>query len=494
MGLILSIDVGTTNLKAGVVDEKGEILSLRRVKTPVHRPEAGAAEHQPQELYDIVIAVCREVSRRYKHDIEHIVLSTYQLGLILLDEHSSPLTGLTLLSDIRARETMAEFKEAIDTDQLYRRTGCPPMIQYPLARLFYFQKRKPEIVRRARHLLGSKDFLLYQLTGEFLTEPSIAGATQMLNAHTTDWDEETLSIMGVERNHLPRVVDGLKTAIPVLESVRKEIGLTSTNLDIFPGLYDGGALAVGLSGLRDHVGVMNIGTSAMVRVPSATPAFDLSENMRLQPYCLAENLYLNGGALNNATLPINWMRDRLFELDLDNIPELEIKRGAPLFCLPYLTGERDAKIGPYASGVFFGLRDHHGPQDMLRSVMEGVCFSLCLVKDALVENGNSIDELRVGGGGAGSKVWTQIFADVFNAPINLPQGEEIALVGNAIMAYTALGDFPSLQAGAESMVRVGGTIEPEPAGVKLYEELFEFFKELRSTVGELYQKHTKLGC
>jgi len=492
MGLILSIDVGTTNLKAGIVDENGEILALRRVQTPVLRPETGAAEHGSHELYEILIAVCREVSRKFKHDVEHIVLSSYQLGLILLDEHHSPLTGLTLLSDIRARDTMEEFKTKIDTAELYRRTGCPPMIQYPLARLFYFQKRKPELMEKARHFLGSKDFLLFQLTGELLTEPSIASATQMLNTRTIDWDDETLSIMGIDRSRLPRVVDGFRTAVPVLESVRKELGLTSTKLDVVPGLYDGGALAVGLSGLRERVAVMNIGTSAMVRMPSPKPAFDLSENMRLQPYCLSENLYLNGGALNNATLPINWMRDRLFELDLVNIPKLDLKRGAPLFCLPYLTGERDAKIGPHASGVFFGLRDHHGPQDMLRSVMEGVSFSLCLVKDALVENGNEINELRMGGGGAGSKVWTQIFADVFNAPIKLPQGEEIALIGNAIIAYTALGKFPSLDKAAESMVKIGATIDPEPAGVKLYEELFEFFKELRTSVGALYQRHSSL--
>ena len=147
MSLILSIDVGTTNLKAGVVNEAGEILALRRVQTPVVRPEFGAAEHDPRELYDMLIAVSREVSKHYRHDIQHIALSTYQLGLILLDEHFAPLTGITLLSDMRARETLDAFKQKLDMPALYGRTGCPPMFQYPLARLFWFRENKPELMK-----------------------------------------------------------------------------------------------------------------------------------------------------------------------------------------------------------------------------------------------------------------------------------------------------------------------------------------------------------
>jgi gluconokinase len=360
--------------------------------------------------------------------------------------------------------------------------------------MYYFKKRHPELLAKTKYVLGSKDYLLLQLTGERLTEPSIAAATQMYNINTLDWDKEALEVVGINRSQLPRPVDGMRTAIPVLESVRKELGLTSTKLDVFPGVYDGGALAVGLSGLAPDVGVMNIGTSALVRVPGDKPVFDSNDEMRLQPYCLAEGMYLNGGALNNATLPINWMREKLFQLDLDNIPDLDETKGAPIFCLPYLTGERDSKIGPFASGVFFGLRDHHGKKDLLRSVMEGVAFSLCMVKEALVENKSVISELRLGGGGAGSKTWTQIFADVFDAPIKLPKGEEIALVGSAMIAYTALGVYNSLEQAARVMTTLGETVEPIRENTKIYAEHYQFFKKLRLGMGDLFREHVKLTC
>ncbi|MFN8391855.1 MAG: gluconokinase [Bdellovibrionota bacterium] len=493
MGLILSIDVGTTNLKAGVVNEKGDVLALRRVQTPVLRPEWGAAEHDPQELYEMIISIGREICKNYRHDVEHIVLSSYQLGLIFIDEHKNPLTGLTLLSDTRARETIESFKEQLDMRQLYQRIGCPPMVQCPLARIYYFKQRKPEIIEQTRYFLSSKDYLLLQFTGEIVTEPSMAGATQMYNLRTREWDQEALRSVGIEQRQLPRVVDGLNTAIPVMQSVRKELQLTSTKLDIFPGIYDGGALSVGLSGLKANVGVMNIGTSAMIRIPGSSPTIDPTDAMLLQPHCLGEDLYLNGGALNNATLPLNWMREKLFELDFNNIPECSKEKGAPIFCLPYLTGERDCKIGPFASGVFFGLRDQHDPQDMLRAVMEGVTYSLCQIKDVLLENGDCrFEEIRAGGGGANSPQWMQMFADIFNAPIALPRGEEIALVGNAMIAYTALGQFGSLAEAAEAMTQVGETLLPNPERIERYAEHYAFFKKLRAQMENLYREHASL--
>lgn len=493
MGLVLSIDVGTTNIKAGVVNEKGELKALRRVRSPVLRPEHGASEHSPSELWDLVISAARDVSSRWKHDIERIVISTYQLGLLFVDENIQPLSGITLLSDLRARDTHKEFCETFDVKSLYLRTGCPPMFQYPSSRLFYFKKRHPELFSRAKYFLSSKDYLLYQFTGEILTEASIAAATQLYDINKFAWDKEALSMLGIAESQLPKVVDGTHTALPVLDSVRREIGLTSTLVEILPGLYDGGALAVGLSGLTPGIGVMNIGTSALMRAPGAEPIFDKGPDMRLQPYCLSKGVYLNGGALNNAALTLNWLRDKVTPLDFNDMPGLGEKKGPPVFCLPYLTGERDARIGASASGVFFGLREHHSKRDMLRSIMEGVAFSLCMVKEALDPGGEQVKELRIGGGGASSRIWTQIFADVFGAPVSRPEGEETALVGNAMLAFVAWGKYENLEVAANEMVRISDRFEPDPRSVEIYAEYFEFFKTLREKMAYLYELHSMIA-
>ncbi|HMO17418.1 MAG TPA: gluconokinase [Oligoflexia bacterium] len=492
MSLVLSIDVGTTNLKAGVVNEDGQIKAFRRVRSPVHRPEQGASEHNPSELWDLIVSVSRDVASRWKHDIEKIVISTYQLGLVLIDENMQPLGGITLLSDLRARETHSEFCKTFDTESLYLRTGCPPMFQYPSSRLYYFKKKNPGLYNRTRYFLSSKDYLLYLFTGEILTEGSIAAATQLFDIRKFKWDESALEMLDISGNQLPGVVDGTHTALPVLDSVRRELGLTSTSVEILPGLYDGGALAVGLSGLARGVGVMNIGTSALMRAPGNVPIFDESPDMRLQPYCLTRDVFLNGGALNNAALTLNWLRDKVTPLDFNDMPALCEKKGPPVFCLPYLTGERDARIGAFASGVFFGLREHHSKRDMLRSIMEGVAFSLCMVKESLDPHNQIISELRIGGGGATSRIWTQIFSDVFNSPVSRPEGEETALVGNAMLAFVAWGVYKNLEEAGSKMIRINDRIDPDPEAVKIYSEYYQFFKTLRSQMAGMFEYHSRL--
>lgn len=494
MKLVLSIDLGTTNLKVAVVNKKGEILALRRSQIPVYKEELGAAEHDPREVYEIMAAICREISKPYKHDIANVVISTYQLGLILLDEHFLPLTKISLLSDVRAKETFADFTKEAESLDLYKKTACPLMFQYVLPRIYYFKKRDPKLFAKAKHIMGAKEYLLFLLTGEILTEPSVAATTQMLNINTLEWDDDICQRFEIEKDSLPRIVDGITTEVPILTSVRKELGFTSTKLTVMPGLYDGGALALGLSGFKKGIAVMNIGTSAMFRVPGEKPIMDFSPSKRLSSYFVGINTYFNGGALNNAALAINWLRDTFVELDFSDVPELGETKGAPLFCLPYLIGERDIEIGQFGSGAFIGLRDYHTRRDMLRSMMEGVAYSLCLVKESLVkEGGQEISEIRVGGGGANSKTWIQIFADIFNLPISIPGHTEAGVVGNAAIAYCANKTYNSLVEAQENMVSIEERFIPNPLHVEKYKEYFEFFKFLRSNLIDIYKAHSKLS-
>jgi gluconokinase len=148
------------------------------------------------------------------------------------------------------------------------------------------------------------------------------------------------------------------------------------NVKVLLGLYDGAALAVGLSGLKTGVGIINLGTTAKLRVPGNQPALDQNENKRIQAYALKKGFFLNGGALNNAALPLDWLQKTLFNVDVQSEDLHKITNEPPLFSLPYLTGERDSKTGPYASGVFFGIRRDHTPIDFTRSVLEGDANSM----------------------------------------------------------------------------------------------------------------------
>jgi gluconokinase len=279
--------------------------------------------------------------------------------------------------------------------------------------------------------------------------------------------------------------------VPLKKELCETLGLKK-NVQVILGVYDGAALAVGLSGLAPDVGIVNLGTTAMLRVPGNQPALDKSENKRIQAYAIQKGNYLNGGALNNSALPLDWMRENLFEVDLQNEILLKINTKPPLICLPYLTGERDSKTGPYASGVFFGIRRNHSQIDFARSILEGVAYSLRYIYDALQENDLHVKEVRMGGGGINIKVWPQIFADILGVPVTIFAANEMALVGSSMLAFTAGGVFKNLNEASEETLKESKRIEPNQTAIKVHDERYQFFKKLRETLAPLYKEYAEL--
>lgn len=492
MALTLAIDLGTTNLKVGLVSEQGDILDVRASRLQTHSSEPGAAEHDPEEIKRLLLELCGPVLKdEYKDRVEFIVSSTYHFGMMMLDAQRKPLTPMTLLTDIRSQQTFSDFMAAFADVDVYQKTGCPLIIQYVLPRLFYFFKEKPSLFEKIKYFTDSKSFLFEWLTGEWVTDYSTAASTQFFNAHQYGWDEELLSRLHLSPDQFPVAEDGTKLTAPLKIELCAALGLRK-NVQVVLGVYDGGALAVGLSGLAPNVGIINLGTTAMLRIPGHQPAFDKDENKRIQAYALQKGIFLNGGALNNAALPLDWMRSTLFDFDVQSEALLRITNEPPLISLPYLTGERDSKTGPYASGVFFGIRRNHSPIDFARSVLEGVAYSMRYIYDALRENNLHINEIRMGGGGVNIKAWPQLFADVLGVPVTISNVNEMALVGNAMLALTEAGFFKDLNEASAKMLKESKRIEPDKTAMGVHDQRYQFFKKLRETLGPLYREHAEL--
>src|SRR5690606_4139453 len=296
---------------------------------------------------------------------------------------------------------------------------------------------------------------------------------------------------GLPPHPFPTIEDGTTHLGLLKEELRTTLGLKQ-GVKVLLGIYDGAALAVGLGALQPDIGIVNVGTSAMLRVPGQLPALDKDANKRIQPYAVKPGLFLNGGALNNAALPLNWLRNQLFEVDVQDTALLEVGSEPPLLCLPYLTSERDSKTGPYASGVFFGLRQYHGKTDMARSVMEGVAYSMRYLYDALKENGLPMHAIRMGGGGTRIKPWPQIFANILGLPVDIPVGEEMALVGSAMLAFVADGRYSDVATLGEQLIQTGVRIYPDEKTVLIHDQRYEFFRKTRETLAPLYREHASL--
>ena len=492
MAIALAIDLGTTNVKVGLVQENGEILGVRAAPVPVVNPAGGGAEHNPEELKKLILDLCTGLlANGSAADVDYIVCSTYQFGLMMLDAQRKPLTGITLLADIRSQRTFGNFLEQFADVDLYEQTGCPLMTPYLLPRLYYFSTQEAETFRQAAYFTDSKSFLFEWLTGEFVTDVSTAAASQLYQLKSGQWDEAILGRVGLSPQQFPAIEDGTTYLRGLREELRTALGLKQ-GVKVLLGVYDGAALAVGLGAMQPGVGIVNVGTSAMLRVPGHIPALDKSDNKRIQPYALKPGLFLNGGALNNAALPLNWLRNQLFDVDVQDTAMLTIGSEPPLLCLPYLTSERDSKTGPYASGVFFGLRQYHGKKDMARAVMEGVAYSMRYLYDALKENELPVHAIRMGGGGTRIKPWPQIFANILGLPIDIPIGEEMALVGSAMLAFVADGRYPDITRLGEQLIQTGTRIYPDEKTLAIHDQRYQFFQKTRETLAPLYREHASL--
>ena len=488
MAQILAVDIGTTHLKAGRFGWDGQLHQVVVRELPLIRDETGRAEHDPEILWDQWVEAVREAAGEASDEIRWLVLSAYQLGLMPVDAAGRPLMGMMTLLDTRPQETFPGLLARMDIGRIYQRTGCPPLFQYPLAKLEWLRVRRPEIFHQARWFVGAKDFLLFRLLGRFLTEPSLATATQLMNVHTLRWDPEILSLVELTEDRLPEVVPPETRIGPLRPEAARALGLRP-DVEVIAGVYDGGAVGLGLGAVASGVGAMNLGTTAMIRLVADRPILDRFPQMRLQTYYLAGGRWFPGGAINNAGGVLRWLREALLGLEYAEQDALAEAVGRPtrLLFLPFLTGERYPGISHLASGVIFGLRAHHSRGHLIRAAMEGVAFALRLILEALRASGLPPFRLRAGGGGTRSALWVRILASVLQIPVEIPEVLEPALTGSAALARFAIGAAPDLRSAVREMpVRI---YEPVADWVPTYERQFERFQALLEDLEAAFRRH-----
>ncbi|MCF7890294.1 gluconokinase [Candidatus Bipolaricaulota bacterium] len=492
MSLALVVDVGTTNIKAGLVDPEGRVLSQASRSLEVHRPEKGAAEHDPDEILESFNEIVRKTVKGNREEVKVLGLTGYQFGFLPLDEGGEPLTGVMTLMDERPKSVMGEFQSRDDLAEIYNRTGCPPLFAYQLPKLLWLKEEKPEIFGKSRYFADVKSFLLKKLVDDFVTDPGIASSSQILNINDLTWDDQLMELAGVGRDQLPRVGRGEEILGTLRSGLAEELGLKS-DLEVVLGVYDGGAMVLGLGGVDGQGGVCNLGTTAMIRTCSEEPVLDDPEKRRLQTYALLPGKWAIGGAINNAGVGLRWFRDNFqpsgnYSSIIADAARVEPGSGG-VFSLPYFTGERDPRIGNMATGSFFGLKDYHEKAHMARAILEGVAYSLNFVREAMMDNSIEYNRISIGGSGARSDLWPQIIADVTELPVRKTLTEDTTLIGGAMIGYKAMGLYDSLEQASEKMVKTGKEFSPISKNVKRYEGGYEFFKELVREFSKLYPMH-----
>jgi gluconokinase len=416
INVLIALDIGTTNVKAIAFDQSGQALAVAERSNETLAPQPGWSEQNPEKVFQNVLATLHEVrALASKTPLNGIVFSAAMHGLIAVDASGAPLTNFLLWSDLRAADIAQNLRQSGGGGaEIYQRTGVPIHPMSPLLKIIWLRQNLPDVFRKTHKFLGIKEFVWHRLTGNFESDLSCASATGLLNIWKNDWDEPTLSAAGISTVHLPELLAPAEMRYPLP-------GILPKNCPLIVGASDGALANLGAGATQPGQVSVTIGTSAAIRALTDAPLLD--PLMRTFCYRLDATRCIVGGASNNGTNALEWLRKSVFRSPLG--PEdfanqaAAVPPGAEgLRFYPYLHGERAPLWDPAARGSFVGLTAQHGQAHFVRAAMEGVLLNLKSVADVLEEK-MPIDTVFANGGFARNQLWVNMLGEIFQKKINL---------------------------------------------------------------------------
>ncbi|WIL43182.1 xylulokinase [Pantoea agglomerans] len=476
--MYLGIDIGTSELKALIVNTQGEIVASQHATLSVQRPHPHWAEQEPERWWQACCEVLAELRHHFPQawaEIRAIGLSGQMHGAVLLDAGGRVLRPCILWNDTRSAPQCERL--AKHHPRMIAISGNMIMPGFTAPKLCWVAEHEPEIFSRINKVLLPKDYLRWRLTGRFVTEPSDAAGTLWLDVSRRDWSDELLAITGLKRSQMPELVEGSAVSGHLQPTLASEWGL-STLVKVAGGGGDNAASAVGVGAVNAGDAFISLGTSGVIFVVNDRLQADPQSGVHAFCHALPGRWHQMSVMLSAASC-LRWLCNLLSVSESQLMEEMaqlsdEQLRSAPIF-LPYLSGERTPHNDPDASGAFFNLR-HEMPRALLGyAVIEGVAFGLADGAEALGEARHHIQQYSLTGGGARSTLWAQLIADVLQLPVITHPASASGALGAARLAWLAEG-------GAEHEVclkpPVQARYQPNNARGAVLQQRLRLFREL----------------
>lgn len=477
--MLLGLDLGTSSVKALLLDPDGTASGEGSVSYPVRSPSPGWAESRPEEWWDAVGQAAREAAGARGPEVTALGLSGQMHGVVLAGPDGCPLRPAVLWADARSTDHLHACR-SLDEDAR-RRLANPLATGMAGPTLLWLRDNEPGVYESARWALQPKDWLRLQLTGEAAAEPSDASATLLYDLLADRWDYEVVEALGLRPDLLAPLVASSDTAGELTREAAEHLGLQA-GLPVAAGAADTAAAMLGSGLLEPGLVQLTVGTGAQIVGPADHPAPDPHGKTHLYR-AAAPDLFYSMAAIQNAGLALEWAR-RVLGASWEEVYEeaFSVPAGAEgAVFLPYLSGERTPHLDPAARGAWTGLGLGHGRGHLLRAALEGVAFALREGLEALEAAGISVPELRLAGGGATKEPWRRLLADVLDRPLRLLPGDVAAnasargaalLAGVAAGVYASVEDTLSLAPEPERTIHPGKESSAYEAAYARYRELY----------------------
>ena len=486
---LLGIDIGTGGTRAVLLDGDGRVVSsATAAHPPFASPHAGWAEQNPDDWWRAVCSAVPECLARGKtapREISGIGLTGQMHGLVLLDRGGSVLRPSILWCDQRTEAECREITEAVGTARLIELTANPALTNFTLPKIWWVQKREPDVWARAGAILLPKDYIRLQMSGSRATDVADASGTLLFDVANRQWSPPMMELSRLDAKLLPRVFESCEITGHVSEEGARASGLCA-GTPVIAGAGDQAAGAVGTGIVRAGAVSATIGTSGVVFAATAAPVRDPAGRIHTFCHAVPQRWHVMG-VTQAAGYSLRWFRDQFGALGdpaQDAYARLmteanTVSAGADgLLWAPYLMGERTPYLDPNARGALAGISATHTRAHVVRAILEGVAFSLRDTLTIFAELKIPVESIRLGGGGARGGLWRQIQADVYGTPVSALEVEEGPAYGAALLAGVGVGNWTSVENAADMSVRVSQRIEPDAKHVELMNRRYGAYRKL----------------
>ena len=487
---IVSVDLGTTNSKSAVYNQRLQTLQIFSKAVSYDR-NGDFVEFDAESYFTDILTLIQNAASAGKkangEDTIQIVFTGQAESLVLLKSDGLPAAPAISWLDMRSSEECEELKQRFSHQQCYQITGQPELIPtWPITKILWLKRHRPDLFESTARFLLLKDYLVYRLCGQLAGDYSIYSFSHYFDISKKCYWKDILDYCGVSDSQLPPTVPSgtiagnlLPQHCAVDSGLTPETKINIGTLDHFAGMIGTGSISKGQ---------VSESAGTVLSIAALTPAPILNRG-RLPNYCGPfPGSYVLLPVCESGGFSMEWYKtqflDQVSYTELNQILSERLTRNIPVF-LPYLTGTNAPDYDTHASGVFFGIRAEHDKFDLALSVMSGVA---CLLKrnlDYMQECGIRIQKIISTGGGARSSVWTQIKANITGRTIEVPDNEEAPCLGAAIMAAVQEKYFSSYEAAFASCVTIKQRYYPSDAPV--FQRTWKLFNSVYAGLQESFR-------
>lgn len=485
----VGIDLGTSAVKLLLVDVNGTILNTVTREYPLSFPHPGWSEQTPEDWYSQTVSGLKELLKGFDASkVRGIGCGGQMHGLVILDENDQVIRPAILWNDGRTDKEVEYLNNEIGEDKIAEYTANIAFAGFTAPKILWVRKHEPENFKKIRKIMLPKDYINYRLTGVHSCDYSDASGMLLLDVKNRKWSDEMLEICGVCKEQLPKLFESYEVIGTLKKEMAEELGLEESVI-VVAGAGDNAAAAIGTGTVGDANCNISLGTSGTIFISS--DEFKDNQNNAIHNFAHADGQYHLMGCMLSAASCNKWLCDdilktRDYSAEQKDITDEKLGNNNVYF-LPYLMGERSPINDTDARGMFIGLSMDTSRSDIVQSVLEGVGFAIRDSFEVARSLGIDITTSKICGGGARSKLWRKMIANILNIELEIPQSEEGPGYGGAMLAMVADKAYESVEECCSKLIHTRETVKPDKKIAERYEKQYQKYREIYPTVKQLYK-------